>query len=219
VNFDPREELRRLLAQAAVTLAERQAKAALPATEDYAVVRADLVNRLFDAFISYVSATGAGTRFKNDARKAIVEDVPGAFYAGYADAGGEETEDDDEAWVTGQINAQLGFMDNAFSALKELRAGEFTEADVEAKAELWGQTLDAIFGEGKLRGAKNKMLEWRYGDTDHCDTCQDLQGQRHKASWYLARNYIPGKPGAAMDCGGYRCQCALYDKDGNEYTL
>lgn len=50
----------------------------------------------------------------------------------------------------------------------------------------------------------------------HCETCASLNGTRHRMSWFVERDYIPQKPGAAMDCGGWRCQCTLVDTEGNQ---
>ncbi len=136
------------------------------------------------------------------------------------DAGADELEQEDESWLSSKQKEQLGFLPDTFEWIKQARADEsITEDAITDKVERWAQTLDSIYSEALLRGKKNQLLEWRYGDTDHCETCASLNGQRHKASWYLARDYIPGKPGAAMDCGGYRCACVLLDRDGNEVTI
>lgn len=195
-------------------------KAALPPTEDYANVRADYEQRLFDSFISAASSSRT-TSQRNAAKRAVVDDVSAAFYAGYADAGGEDTEADDEQWLTARQNEELGHLDGVFQWLKEQRDAEtITEDAVQARVEAWASTLDGIYNEGKLRGAKNKMLTWRLGDTEnHCATCAKLDGGRHSAKWYLARDYIPRKPQAAMECGGWKCDCSLEDDDGNEVTL
>lgn len=217
----PRAALRAALREMTTALRAQLAEAtiSLPPTEDYAVVRADLVNRLGDAFLGYVSTT-RGAADKNEARRAVTADVPAAFYRGLRDAGAEEVEGDDAAWMAKKQAEQLAYLNNAFDDLKVMRKAETaTESGLRARAEMWGQTLDAIYGEGKLRATKSKLLTWVYGDTDHCSTCQKLNGQTHRASWFLKRDYIPGKPGAAMDCGGYRCQCKLVDKNGDEVTI
>ena len=68
---------------------------------------------------------------------------------------------------------------------------------------------------GKASAKSNQPLTWRLGKTEeHCDTCAKLDGQTHRLKWYTARDYMPKKPGAAMDCGGWNCDCGLFDKDG-----
>lgn len=185
--------------------------------EDYDVIRADFVNRLTDAFLSFVSTNGRAAR--NDARRAVAEDLPAAFYRGYQDAGGDETENDDEKWLTDGQAEQLGFMSDALAALKE-SGDAVTEDAINARVETWAQTLDSFYQQGKLRGAKNKMLTWSLGATEkHCATCSKLDGQRHSAKWWIAHKYIPRQPGSeTLECGGWNCDCGLYDDDGVEFT-
>ncbi len=217
----PRARLAGLLdrAEALLALATAEHKAALPATEAYSVVRADYAGRLFDAWIAYAGG-GARTAPRNASARAIAEDFPAAFYSGAAEAGAEEVDADDEKWLTARVAAEMAFLDGVFDWLKEARDAEtVTEPAVRARVEMWAATLDAVHAEGVMRGKKNRMLTWHVGPTEHCDTCAKLNGQRHRAKWYIQRDYIPRKPGAAMACGGYRCQCTLTDDDGNEVTI
>lgn len=195
-------------------------KAPIPDTYEPDVIRATLEDALFDAFMGYASSSGSVTKWRNAAGRAVTEAVADMFYRGYEDAGADDTEADDERWLTGKQAEQRDFLVGAFEAIKEDRDAEtVTEDGVRARVEAWAQMLDAVYSEALLRGKKNQSLEWVYGDTDHCPTCQRLNGQRHTARWYLARDYIPGKPGAAMDCGGYRCGCSLVDREGNTVTI
>lgn len=198
-------------------------KAAVPATDDYSATRADLVKRLKDAFLSFVSSS-RGQRYKNAARTALAEDIPAAFYAGYIDGAGAdaETEPEDEKWLTAKQGEQLDFLADAFGALADLRDNETaTEAGIDARVETWAATLDSIYAQGRLRGAGNKMLTWHVGSTEkHCATCLKLDGQRHSAKWWLKKGYIPREPGSeTLECHGYQCDCWLEDDDGNEFTV
>jgi hypothetical protein len=193
------------------------AKAALPDTEDYDVVRADLVNRLTNAFMEYLASDSSVRAARNDAKQAVVEDVDAAFYRGYEDAAGAdaETEDDDEKWLTAAQSEQLGFMADAFESLKEWRAaGDFTESDVDDRAETWGVTLDGIYQEGKARGAGNVMLTFRRPDgavasKKPCSDCARLDGKRHSAAWWSKRDLIRRNGNDAFECG--RWEGCLHD--------
>jgi hypothetical protein len=196
-------------------------KATLPETPEYARVRREYRLIVYEAVIGYLDSEASVARYKNLVRRAVADHFPQAFYAGYAESGAEETEAEDEQWLTGRIGEELEFVVSLFDSLKEKRGMEGLDPEVEAdsRADGYAATLDGIHTEGVMRGMKNAPLEWRYGDTEHCDTCSKLHGQKHKAKWYLDRDYIPRKPGAAMDCGGYNCQCTLLDKDGKEITI
>lgn len=192
-------------------------------------IRADYRRAIIGAMTDYVTSHDRATAYKSIYKKAATEVLPEAFYTGYADAGGDRNKVDTDAdeWLTARMNQEIGFIDDLFVSLKQLRdqfwAEEITAGDlrdeVANRAEGYTATFDAVYNAGAMWGDKNQMLMWQYGDTEHCDTCQKLNGQSHKAKWYLARDYIPRKPGAAMDCGGYRCQCVLLNKDGDEVTL
>ena len=96
------------------------------------------------------------------------------------------------------------------------------DANTEAanRADSWTSAMDGYYNAIKLMGAGNKMLTWYLGETEkHCDTCLDLNLQRHRAAWYSARGYTPRKPGSATDCGGWNCDCQLLDDEGNEFTI
>lgn len=194
-----------------------EVKASKP--EDYDVLRADYVDRLFDNFIGYASSGGSVTKWRNAAGRAVLEVVAGAIEGAFAEADAE-MESDDTAWLRETQTAQVGHLPGVFDWLKEQRDAEtITEDAVQARAEQWAQALDGIRSEAQLRTKGKEMLTWHVGDTEHCDTCRRLDGKRHSAKWYIANDYIPGKAGAAMDCGGYRCQCWLEDKNGDEVTL
>jgi hypothetical protein len=196
------------------------AKSELPDTYEMDVIRQTFTEALFDAFIGYASG-GAVTKWRNAAGRAVIEGHSSAFYRGYDEAGAEETEPDDERWLTTRQKEQVEFLAGVFEWIKEQRDAEtVTEDAIRARVEQWAQALDATFGEGKLRGNKSQVLVWHLGETeDHCTTCARLDGQRHKAQWYLDRDYLPGKAGAAMLCGGYRCGCYLTTKAGETVTI
>lgn len=141
----------------------------------------------------------------------------------YQDGGGELPIDEDtQAWAKGVLDDQLGYVDELFDELKQLRKDETIDATAYAKAraDAYASALDGFYVEARMRGSKNIMLTWQLGSTErHCKTCAELDGKSHKISWYLDRDYIPRKSGAAMDCGGWNCDCSLVDKNGNEYTV
>jgi hypothetical protein len=151
-----------------------------------------------------------------------------AYEVAYTDGGAELPLDEDALeWLAARQDAELGHIKELFATLKDMRAQyrakEITTADVKAEIERrrdgYSATLDSVYVTGKMYAQKNKMVTWQYGETEHCDTCASLNGKRHRAKWFIARDYIPRKPGAAMDCGGYRCQCSLLDDKGKEITL
>lgn len=195
----------------------------------YNAIRKDYGQNIEEAMLDFFMAEDPVTAYRNAMNKSMSDAFLSAFELGYTDNGAELPLDDDALeWLSSKQEQEFGFIRELFVSLKDMRAayrakeiktGE-VKAEVVSRRDGYLATLDAVYTAAKMYAKKNAMLEWRYGDTVHCGTCEKLNGQKHKATWYLSRDYIPGKPGAAMDCGGWRCQCRLIDvKSGNEITI
>jgi hypothetical protein len=188
----------------------------------YAGIRTVMHGGIFGSVFGYLSGgslADARGRMSIVVSEAYIETADAA----YQDGGGELPLDPDTAaWAREQLAAQLAYVDELFADLKELRKqGDFDAGAIAiARADGWTRGLDGFFNEAKLRGSNNKMVTWHLGATEkHCKTCASLDGKRHKISWFVDRNYIPRKPGADLECGGYRCDCTLTDDSGNELTI
>lgn len=187
-------------------------------------IRADHWTDIYEAVYNYLTSSESITKYRNDARKAVVNNFPPAFYSGYADeSGGSETEDDDEAWLTKAMNEALTFVDEMFSSLKDKRGQEGLEADAEAstRADGYRGTLDTVYSQGKLRGAKNQTLEFDGDDGEEsCTTCVGLKGKRRTIKWILENDMIPGPGNENFVCNGYKCQHFWKNpKTGERYTF
>jgi len=194
---------------------------AFKAVESLAPINAEYHDRITEALLEYFGGSNIQTakgQFKRAAANAFLD----AFDLGWAMGGGEFPVDDDAGdWLGARQTAEFGFIDELFLGAKELKKEDGFDVFpwVSERADRYTATLAAIFNAGKMWSKKNQLLTWRLGNTEkNCSTCAKLDGQRHRASWYISRDYIPRKPGAAMICGGYNCDCKLEDKDGNEVT-
>ena len=166
---------------------------------------------------------GNATAPRNQFRQAMTEAFNSAFDTGFVDGGGELPADEDAvAWLETRLNSEISFIDDLFLQIKNLR----NEPDfdffswVTGKADRYTSTVMSVYNGAALLAKKNQMLTWELGNTEkHCDTCLSLNGNSHRARWYIKYDYIPRKPGAGMDCNGYNCDCKLTDKAGNEVTI
>ena len=160
---------------------------------------------------------------RNAFKRAIVEGLGDAFDLGWADGGGELPIDEDAlSWLNARIEQEFGLVEMLFQAAKELRKEDGFDYFpwVTARADGYTGTLQAVYNAAKMLAAKGKLLTWVLGNTEkHCATCLQLNGTRHRASWYIANNYIPRQPGAGMECGGYNCDCVLTDNAGHDVTI
>jgi len=186
------------------------------------VINADYHNRITEALISYLEGSGSVTAPRNEFKRAMVEAFGAAFDLGWRSGGGELPADSDaQDWLAARVDAEMGYIDQVLQNAKELRAegGDYFEW-VTSRADGFTGSVASVYNYAKMAAAGAMMLTWHLGNTEqHCSTCAKLNGQSHRAKWYLAHDYIPRKPGANLECGGYRCDCSLTDKEGNEWTV
>lgn len=189
----------------------------------YDGIRTVMHGAIYSAVYDYLSGRGNVTGPRSEMAAAVSRAYIETADVAYSEGSGELPLDaDTAAWARAQLDAQLAYIDQLFEDLRELRkSGDFDAGAVaEARAAGYASGLDGFYNEAVLRGSKNMMVEWVLGGTEkHCKDCAKLAGQKHRISWYIERDYIPRKNGAAMECGGYNCDCSLIDKDGNEVTL
>ena len=200
-----------------------QTRAALKTASGYDGIRYTMQSAVFDAVEGYLSGTGNVTTYKATMAVAISRAYVEAADTAWEESGAELPLDaETAAWARSQLDAQLSFADQLFDTLRELRKDEnvFAADEAEARAEAWASGLDGFFNEAVLRGSSNKVAYWRLGTAEkHCNSCLSLDGQGHKISWYIERDYIPRKNGCKLECHGFKCDCRLEDKNGNEITI
>lgn len=156
-------------------------------------------------------------------RALIRNEAEGVYLQGVVEGGGADTEaearqgldDSDYATIEKWKSEQLGFVSEFTAAVSKAAGKPELQDSVLARVELWANAYASLGDLGRASGKANKMVVWKFGDTDHCATCAELDGKRHRLKWFTSRGYYPRKPGNDMlDCGGWRCQCGLYDDDG-----
>ena len=189
----------------------------------YSGVRDKYYGDVFASVYDFLDTGKRMTSFKNDMRRGMADAFVSAGDIAWSDGGADLPLDEDAlAWLATQQQAEFGFIDVLFGNLKELRKTEDVDktATATARAEGYCQKLDYVYTAIKMMAKKNQMLTWRLGNTErHCSTCSQLDGKSHRASWYIAHDYIPRKPGASMDCGGWNCDCSLLTKSGEVFTI
>jgi hypothetical protein len=196
---------------------------ALKADGDISGVNAAYHDAITEALTAYFEEGGSVAGPKNAIKQAVTEAFGAAFDTGWVDGGGELPADEDALdWFNARVEQEYGFIDVLLEQAKQLRKEE--EPDwftwLTSRADSFTATVGSIYNAAVLFAKKNQMLEWSLGNTEkHCATCSKLDGGRHRASWYIAHDYIPRKPGANLDCGGFNCDCSLVDDQGNELTI
>lgn len=193
----------------------------------YSGVKAEYKSAIKTAMDDYLTSQDKATAHKSAYKRAMNEAFPEAFYIGYEEASGsrEDVDRDADEWLTARMNEEIGYIDQLFVSLKQLRdsfiAGDIKIADlrdeVAARADGYLNSLDIVYNTGRLYGKKNIMLTMVGDDgADSCKDCEKRKGKRYSARKWLAIGFPPSRD---FECRGYRCQHYLVDDDGNQVTL
>lgn len=190
---------------------------------DYTQIRAAFHDATYTVVRDYLNSSDRATSYKSAMNRNVVEAYGPAAEQGYIDGGGDLPLDDDaNDWITAAQSAELGYVDSLFVSLKQLRdSGEFdAENEATARADGYASSLDGVYNTAAVYGAGNKMLTFQGDDGEHsCRSCTKLYGQRHKASWWIAHDYVP-PTGSGLDCSaGGKCMHELVTDDGEVVTI
>jgi hypothetical protein len=193
------------------------------AGQDYETIRAEYYDVVYSIVLEYMESSDRPTAYKGALSRNMVEAFTPTVEIGYEDGGSELPLDDDvESWLTAAQFSELANIESLFVSLKLLRdAGETNpETEATARAQGYTATLDGLYNQAVLYGAGNIMLTFSGEDGEHsCDSCIDLTGQRHKASWWISHDYVP-PTGSGLDCAaGGNCKHYLEDDDGERWTI
>ena len=161
-------------------------------------------------------------------RELLKETAEGVYVEGMKDAGLSEAEaldalnDSDREkigeWVKEQAAHVDQFAADVYAVRNEQANAPGAQAAIFARSDLWAAAVDTLgsFGRASV-GGQRQMVTWRVGDTEHCPTCLELDGKRHRLDWFTGRGYIPRQNGSeTLDCRGYQCQCGLFGDDGEQ---
>ena len=206
---------------AVLPLLSVQAREAIKAA-DIGAINAFYHDAISEVLISYFDG-GSLAASRNAFKRAATEAFGEAFEAGWVEGGGELPFDGEAlTWFNERLAQEMVFIEGLFQEAKELKKDpEFDYfAWATSHADSYTRTLASIYNHAALIVGNNRVVEWRLGATEkHCRDCAKLDGQRHKISWFMDRNYIPHTPGSSTECQGYNCDCKLIDRNGDEITL
>ena len=190
--------------------------------DSYTTLRANFRRAVYGLVKTYLEDTGSRVTFyRNRLVDAIDNELRGAFYRGYLDVGGEETDREDEDWLASTLDAQREYAYNLFNVLKTLRGqGVDPDTEGETRAAAWAVTLDGVYSEGRLRGDGNQMLTFQGEDGDEsCEDCQYYKGQRHSAKWWTKRGLVARNGNEQFACGRWApCKHDYYTDAGEKWT-
>ena len=153
-----------------------------------------------------------------DMRGIVKNAVADAYVDGLKEGGisFDEMSDDDATMIIELGDAQLAFVNDFVKAIREARSDKAAQRDIlDNRIPMWMASIETAGGYGLASAKENTMGTWRYGKTEHCDTCRALNGQRKRLKTWVRQGLIPQQPGnELLDCRGYNCQCEIRDDRG-----
>lgn len=82
-----------------------------------------------------------------------------------------------------------------------------------SRIEVWAHRYTDVVNQAKVWFGKRKKakLKWQIGETEeHCATCAALNGiVAYAEDWERSGIHPQNPPNQALECGGWRCDCAL----------
>lgn len=150
-----------------------------------------------------------------DAMADLIQDqLTGAFRAGLREVDAKMT-DELAAQLDEMILSEYMHVEELAASIIQARDAELGRDGINARLEMWAERWNDVKDRAILLGApKDLALEWVYGDTEHCETCQNLNGTvAYAGAWNIADIKPQDPPNEALECGGWRCQCRLEPTD------
>lgn len=192
--------------------------AALKALQDYD----NILNRLMAIFMNDFGVRGnlsALNAFEFDMKDAVTTGLTEAWRLGMRENGADEITEEWQVELDGIIESELSHLSEFAIYLTEL-AKEVTpigDAIIQARERLslWINRYNDVTNQAILASAEEKTkMEWIYGDTQHCTTCEQLNGiVAYAREWEEAGLSPQSPPNPLLECGGWKCQCQLIPTD------
>jgi hypothetical protein len=193
----------------AVVSRGRAASDGVDRTKDIGATRVEFEVAFADAVQAAKDDDMSRRRFGIVARALISRLGRQAYKDGLADGGVEdELGEDDLSAIAALVMEQSSYVTDFADSLY---AG--SEADPDSKAEVWfNKSVMPFYQEGLASADKNGLYEWVYGDTEHCEDCLRLNGQKHRLKGWLNSGFMP--QGSTLACGGFNCKCKFVKTSG-----
>jgi len=91
-----------------------------------------------------------------------------------------------------------------------------SDAEAARRPALWfKKSIMPLYEAGLLSAAGDQMVEWvMNGAAENCDSCQALNGQRHRRSTFHSNGFVPGDNGHRSLICGMGCKCRFVPVQG-----
>lgn len=141
-----------------------------------------------------------------------------AYLDGLTDGGIDDPEfsDEDKDNIAKLLSDQSKFITGIADTL--FKGNGVGDAAAEMKPSMWYRgSIEPFYNAALLSADKDSLYEFTGTDGDNsCETCQTLQGQRHRLGQWYKKELVPGLAGHPhnYDCKGWQCAHRLVKVSG-----
>lgn len=173
----------------------------------------DYMLRQIEGLVNGVYSGNIAGQFIDTMANLISGQLTQAYQQAWKDEGDEG---EFPAYLSDSLEAmilnQYDFVDGYYRAIVDARIDGTPIAPLLSRVQLWAQRWTEAYNEAVRLITKENggNLIWIYGDTDHCDTCMNLNGIVMSAKEWDTLGVKPqSAPNNKLICKGWKCQCRL----------
>jgi hypothetical protein len=121
----------------------------------------------------------------------------------------DEMEPEWQAILDDIILSEYDYVDNFAADIVAAREEQLDWTPLLSRAEIWANRYNDVVNQSIIATGNQKLI-WIFGDTDHCSTCERLNGIVAWAEEWDEAGVVPQTPpNDNLECGGWRCACTL----------
>lgn len=180
----------------------------------------DYMLQVIERSVQAVYSGNMGGEFVDILASLIQGQMTQAFYQAWEDSG--ETShylpDYLQSALDSFISTQSNF-DYIYQYYKDVIDARVDQTPIDpllSRADMWATRYNEAYNHATalIVSENGGNLIWHFGDTDHCTTCEQLDGLVAYASEWEQLGVRPqNAPNDLLECGGWRCQCTLEPTD------
>lgn len=178
----------------------------------------EYMQNVIEGLVNGVYANLVGGDFIDAMASLIQGQLTQAFQQAFEDEGYTDYNMPDylNAALESMILSQYDYVDQFYRDIVDARIDGTSISPLLARARLWANQWQAAYNEAirlmTLEGGGN--LVWVYGEAEHCEQCNSLNGIVASAKEWDELGVQPQNPPNNMiACGGWNCQCSLTPTD------
>lgn len=117
-----------------------------------------------------------------------------------------------EAGYQEDVLSQYDFVDRYYRNIVDARIDGTPIDPLLTRANMWANQWNNSYNKANslIQQENGGNLEWVYGETEHCDTCRNLNGIVASAKEWAQLGLRPqNPPNPIIKCGGFNCECQL----------